>query len=147
MSELPQSHPGPSGAQSSTDLCDLLTGVQSQLATDITPEGHVHSLLQAVLTIGADLDLATVLRRLTEAAAELTGARYAGLGVLDENGAFSEFIPVGVSEQRAELINRFPHGNGILGRPQRNRAPLRLSDLRDHPDFGGFPTGPPHMKI
>src|SRR5699024_10387711 len=137
MPELPRSHAAPSGPHPSIDLGDLFTEVHSQLATDITPEGRFHSLLQAVLTIGADLDLATVLRRLTEAAAELTGARYAGLGVLDENGAFSEFIPVGVSEQRAELINRFPHGNGILGRPQRNRAPLRLSDLRDHPDFGG----------
>ena len=145
MPELPESHTGLSGSQPSTDLGDLLTGVHSQLATDITPEGRVHSLLQAVLTIGADLDLATVLRRLTEAAAGLTGARYAGLGVLDENGAFSEFIPVGVSEQRTDLINRFPHGNGILGRPQRDQAPLRLSDLRDHPDFGGFPTGHPHM--
>ncbi|WP_026118539.1 sensor histidine kinase [Nocardiopsis salina] len=145
MTELPGSQPFPTGSRPSTDLGDLLTGVRSHLNTDTTPEGRVHSLLQAVLTIGADLDLATVLRRLTEAAAGLTGARYAGLGVLDEDGGFSEFIPVGVTEEQAELINRFPHGNGILGRPLHDRAPLRLSDLREHPDFGGFPAGHPQM--
>lgn len=139
MTEIPQSHPLPART-----LDDLLTEVHSR-DPRLSAQGRVHSLLQAVLAIGGDLDLATVLRRLTEAAAQLAGARYAGLGVVDEDGGFSEFIPVGVSKEQAERINRFPHGRGVLGAPLHERHALRLADLRDHPDFGGFPEGHPQM--
>ncbi|WP_150241842.1 sensor histidine kinase [Nocardiopsis quinghaiensis] len=139
MTEIPQSH-----SLSPKGLDDLLTEVHS-LDSRLSAHGRVHSLLQAVLTIGGDLDLATVLRRLTEVAAQLAGARYAGLGVVDEDGGFSEFIPVGISEEQAAKIHRFPHGRGVLGVPLHERAPLRLTDLREHPDFEGFPDGHPHM--
>ncbi|WP_159941581.1 sensor histidine kinase [Nocardiopsis sp. FR6] len=137
MTEFPQS-PSPSL------LSDLLTETHS-LDARLSAQGRVRSLLQAVLSIGGDLDLATVLRRLTEAAAQLTGARYAGLGVVDEDGGFSEFIPVGMSEEQSARIKRFPQGRGVLGVPLLKRTPLRLADLRDHPDFEGFPEGHPHM--
>jgi len=139
MTEIPQSHP-----LSARGLDDLLTEVHS-LDSRMSAQGRVHSLLQAVLAIGGDLDLATVLRRLTEAAAQLAGARYAGLGVVDEEGGFSEFIPVGISKEQAERINRFPHGRGVLGAPLHARNALRLADLREHPEFGGFPEGHPQM--
>ncbi|WP_433699062.1 sensor histidine kinase [Nocardiopsis sp. CA-288880] len=139
MTESPQSHP-----LSARSLDDLLTEVHS-LDSRLSAQGRVRSLLQAVLSIGGDLDLATVLRRLTEAAAQLAGARYAGLGVVDEEGGFSEFIPVGLSKEQAERINRFPHGRGVLAAPLHQRAALRLADLRDHPEFGGFPEGHPQM--
>lgn len=143
MSELPPSStdPGPS-----PDLGNLLTEAHSRLAPEFTPQERVHSLLQAVLAIGGDLDLATVLRRLTEAAAGLTGARYAGLGVFDEDDAFSEFIPVGLSESEAERITDFPYGEGTLNTPLQQRSVLRLPDLHEHPDFGGFPDGHPQMS-
>ncbi|NYH52871.1 MULTISPECIES: sensor histidine kinase [Nocardiopsis] len=139
MTEIPQSH-----SLSSKNMDDLLTEVHS-LDSRLSAHGRVHSLLQAVLTIGGDLDLATVLRRLTEVAAQLAGARYAGLGVVDEDGGFSEFIPVGITEEQAAKIHRFPHGRGVLGVPLHERAPLRLTDLREHPDFEGFPEGHPNM--
>ena len=141
MTEIPQSHRSPS-----KPLDQLLAEVHSQMNPGLSAQGRVHSLLQAVLTIGGDLDLATVLRRLTEAAAHLAEARYAGLGVIGEDGSFTEFIPVGVSRAQAERISRFPHGKGVLGTPLYERSALRLSDLRDHPDFGGFPEGHPGMS-
>ncbi|WP_304452742.1 GAF domain-containing protein [Nocardiopsis sp. YSL2] len=140
MTEIPQSHrPSPAG------LDDLLGETHTRLDPGLSAQGRVHSLLQAVLTIGGDLDLATVLRRLTEAAAQLTGARYAGLGVIDDDGSFAEFIPVGMTRHQAERINRFPHGLGVLGVPLQARTALRLADLREHPDFRGFPEGHPQM--
>lgn len=141
MTEIPQSHRSPS-----KPLDQLLAEVHSQMNPGLSAQGRVHSLLQAVLTIGGDLDLATVLRRLTEAAAHLAEARYAGLGVIGEDGSFTEFIPVGVSRAQAERISRFPHGKGVLGTPLHERSVLRLSDLREHPDFGGFPEGHPGMS-
>ncbi|MDE3723995.1 MULTISPECIES: sensor histidine kinase [Nocardiopsis] len=140
MTELPQSprlSPG--------HLEDLLTDAHGR-HRDMSDQARMRSLLQAVLTIGGDLDLATVLRRLTEMAAQLVGARYAGLGVIDGDGGFSEFIPVGIGREQAERISRFPHGKGVLGAPLHDRSPLRLADLRDHPDFGGFPDGHPPMS-
>ncbi|CAL9427404.1 MULTISPECIES: GAF domain-containing sensor histidine kinase [Nocardiopsis] len=139
MTEIPQS-----SSLSPHSVDELLDEVRS-LDPRMSAHGRVHSLLQAVLAIGGDLDLATVLRRLTEAAAQLTGARYAGLGVMDEDGGFSEFIPVGLSEEQARRITGFPHGKGVLGVPLNERASLRLADLREHPDFEGFPEGHPHM--
>jgi signal transduction histidine kinase len=140
MTEIPQSH-RPSPAR----LDDLMSGMHTHLDSGLSAQGRVHSLLQAVLAIGGDLDLATVLRRLTEAAAQLTGARYAGLGVIDDDGGFAEFIPVGMSREQAERIQHLPQGLGVLGVPLLARTALRLSDLREHPDFHGFPEGHPQM--
>lgn len=139
MTEIPQSH-----SPSPGNLDELLPEVHA-LDSRMSAHGRVRSLLQAVLTIGGDLDLATVLRRLTEAAAQLAGARYAGLGVVDEKGGFSEFIPVGVSEEQAKQIHEFPHGRGVLSVPLHERTALRMTDLREHPDFLGFPEGHPQM--
>ncbi|MFE1166236.1 GAF domain-containing protein [Nocardiopsis sp. NPDC058789] len=141
MTKIPQSH-----RWSPKSLDELLADVHSQMNPGLSAQGRMHSLLQAVLDIGGDLDLATVLRRLTEAAAHLAEARFAGLGVIGEDGGFTEFIPVGFTQEQAERIGRFPHGKGVLGTPSFEQATLRLSDLRDHPDFGGFPEGHPRMS-
>lgn len=141
MTKIPQSH-----RLSPKSLDELLADVHSQMNPGLSAQGRMHSLLQAVLDIGGDLDLATVLRRLTEAAAHLAEARFAGLGVIGEDGGFTEFIPVGFTQAQAERIGRFPHGKGVLGTPSFEQTTLRLSDLRDHPDFGGFPEGHPRMS-
>ncbi|ASU85960.1 histidine kinase [Nocardiopsis gilva YIM 90087] len=127
-------------------LDELLSDLHSRLEATLSTRDRVHSLLEAVLSIGSDLDLATVLRRLTEAAAHLVDAEYAGLGVIGEDGRFVEFIPVGVSEEEARRLALFPHGKGILAVPSRDRRALRLRDLREHADHHGFPDGHPPMR-
>jgi signal transduction histidine kinase len=103
-------------------------------------------LLDAVLVVGSELDLAAALRRIVEAAAELVHARYGALGVLDETGsALSEFITVGISEPQRAAIGALPKGHGILGLLIADPRPLRLPDLREHPDSFGFPPNHPPM--
>src|SRR5690625_742053 len=143
MTELPPSGTDPAPP---FDLDNLLTDMRSRLDPELPPQERTHALLQAVLTIGEDLDLPTVLRRLTEVAAALTGARYAGLGVFDEDDNFSEFVSTGLSRSQTEQITGFPHGKGVLNTPLRRRSVLRLRDLHEHPDFGGFPNGHPQMS-
>src|SRR5699024_1258456 len=126
------------------DLENLLTDMRTRLDPELPPQERTHALLQAVLTIGEDLDLPTVLRRLTEVAAALTGARYAGLGVFDEDDNFSEYVSTGLSQ--TEQITGFPHCKAVLNTPLRRRSVLRLRDLHEHPDFGGFPNGHPQMS-
>ncbi|WP_052810231.1 sensor histidine kinase [Streptomonospora alba] len=127
-------------------LDELISELHVRLESALSTRDRVHSLLEAVLSIGSDLDLATVLRRLTEAAATLVDARYAGLGVLDEHGHFAEFIPVGLSSEQAAGIHVFPLGKGILSVPTRDRAALRLRDASQHPEFHGMPEGHPQMR-
>ncbi|MFD0802315.1 GAF domain-containing protein [Streptomonospora algeriensis] len=127
-------------------LDELISELHVRLESALSTRDRVHSLLEAVLSIGSDLDLATVLRRLTEAAAKLVDARYAGLGVLDEDGNFAEFIPVGLSAEQSENIHVFPMGMGILSVPTRDRGALRSRDVSQHPDFHGMPEGHPQMR-
>ena len=104
-------------------------------------------LLDAVLTVGSDLDLATVLRRIVQSAASLVDARYGALGVLDEGGTrLDQFITVGMDDETYAAIGPLPEGHGILGLLILEPRPLRLPDLQEHPDSYGFPPNHPPMK-
>jgi signal transduction histidine kinase len=106
--------------------------------------------LSRILEVGrglvAELDLDSVLRRVLEAARDLTSARYAAMGVLDDEKAELErFIYTGIDADSRELIGELPRGRGILGELIRNPAPLRLKDLGEHPRSYGFPPHHPPM--
>jgi len=59
---------------------------------------RLRALVDVGVALSSELSLDTLLQRLTEAAAELTGARYAALGVIDRSGAALErFVTTGVS--------------------------------------------------
>jgi signal transduction histidine kinase len=104
-------------------------------------------LLDAVLTVGSDLDLPAMLQRIVQAAVDLVDARYGALGVLDETGTrLTQFITVGIDEETYDAIGHLPEGRGILGLLIVHAKPLRLPDLREHPDSQGFPPHHPPMK-
>lgn len=103
-------------------------------------------LLDAVVALGANLDLEVVLRRVVETAAELVGARYGALGVLDEERThLVEFVTTGLDPDERAAIGEPPKGHGILGLLIAEPRPIRLPDLRAHPDSFGFPPGHPPM--
>jgi signal transduction histidine kinase len=107
----------------------------------------LRQLLDAVMAIGSDLDLAATLRRIIEAATSLVDARYGALGVLNaERTALAEFITVGIDDETHRAIGALPRGHGILGLLIRDPRPLRLPDLREHPDSFGFPPHHPQMR-
>ncbi len=106
----------------------------------------LRGLLHAVLAIGSDLDLGAMLHRIVESAVELVGARYGALGVLDEAGVgLAQFLTVGVDDETHHAIGHVPEGHGILGVLIADPRPLRLPDLRAHPDSFGFPPHHPPM--
>ncbi|CAL9342431.1 Oxygen sensor histidine kinase response regulator DevS_DosS [Streptomyces sp. enrichment culture] len=126
-------------------LDELLEGLQAQVAQVRATRDRVHTLLDAVLTIGSDLDLDVVLRRITESAVAVVDAEYGALGVLGEEGRIKQFITVGVDEDTIKAIGHYPEGQGILGLLIREPEPLRLADLGTHPESVGFPAGHPPM--
>jgi signal transduction histidine kinase len=104
-------------------------------------------LLDAVLTVGSDLDLPAMLERIVQAAVDLVDARYGALGVLDDAGErLAQFITVGIDDETRAAIGRLPEGHGILGLLIVDAKPLRLPDLREHPDSYGFPPHHPPMR-
>jgi signal transduction histidine kinase len=108
---------------------------------------QLRRLLDAVLSVGAELDLATVLQRIVEAATDLVDARYGALGVLDEQHAeLAQFLTVGLDHDQRAAIGSMPRGHGILGVLISDPQPLRLPDLGRHPDSSGFPPNHPPMS-
>jgi signal transduction histidine kinase len=128
-------------------LDDLLSELQSRLEAARSTRDRVHALLEAVVSIGSELDLESVLRRITEAATTLVDARYGALGVIGEEGEhLVQFVTVGVSDEEIEAIGHWPHGHGILGLLIREPRSLRLPDLGHHPASSGFPSNHPPMR-
>jgi signal transduction histidine kinase len=104
-------------------------------------------LLDVGRSVLSELDLDVVLDRVLETAADLTGARYAAIGVLDEERrALSRFLTRGVDEQTHRAIGDLPQGRGVLGVLIDDPHPLRLADVGDHPRSYGFPPGHPPMR-
>ncbi|WP_433186179.1 GAF domain-containing protein [Actinoallomurus sp. CA-150999] len=127
-------------------LDDLLGELQTRLDAVLATRDRVHALLEAVVSIGSDLDLRTVLRRIVEAATTLVDARYGALGVIGDGGRLVQFITVGVGEEEIAEIGHWPHGHGILGLLIKEPHPLRLPDLSAHPESYGFPENHPPMR-
>jgi len=110
-----------------------------------------HERLERLLDAGrgllSDLDVGLILDRLLELARELTGARYAALGILDERRTeLEQFLTVGVDQDTHRAIGDLPRGRGILGVLIEEPQPLRLHDVGAHPKSYGFPPGHPEMR-
>jgi len=108
---------------------------------------RIRRLLDSGRALIADLDPQAVLLRTLAIARELTGARYAAMGVLGPGRAeLEQFLTLGIDEQTRTTIGAFPSRRGVLGLATSRTTPLRLSDLSQHPSARGFPDGHPDMR-
>lgn len=95
---------------------------------------------------GQDADLAAVFTLILQRARELTGARYAALGVLNQHRlGLKRFATVGLDRAAHRRIRTLPRGRGVLGLPIEEPRPLRIANLEEHPDRYGFPPDHPEM--
>ncbi|GHE55752.1 sensor histidine kinase [Streptomyces capitiformicae] len=128
-------------------LDELLEELQARLDAARGTRDRVHSLLEAVLSVGRELELEQALRGIVEAAAVLVDAEYAALGVIGPDGKrLSAFHTVGVSAEQIARIGPYPEGHGILGELISHPEPLRLVKLSEHPASHGFPPHHPPMN-
>jgi signal transduction histidine kinase len=107
--------------------------------------GELRDVSAAVLAVAAHLSVRDVLATILTSARKLVGARYAALGIPDEDGGFAEFLADGVSDEDRAAIGPLPRQHGILGAMLRDPNPVRLANIRDHPRFGWWPRAHPEL--
>lgn len=103
-------------------------------------------LIDAGISLSSELSLDTLLQRIVETAAELTGAHYAALGVVHRSGqGLERFLTTGIDDETYAAIGEIPRGRGILGVLIREAKPLRLHEISADPRSVGFPENHPPM--
>jgi signal transduction histidine kinase len=109
-------------------------------------QDRLRRLLDAGRSLISELDPEAVLQRLLEVARDVTGARYAAIGVLDERReGLERFVTVGIDAETHRQIGDLPRGRGVLGVLITDPRPLRLADVGTHPRSYGFPLAHPPM--
>jgi signal transduction histidine kinase len=104
------------------------------------------ALNTAGLALTSELDRDEVLQRVVDQARNVANAKYAALGVFDEDGVVDTFTTSGISAAERARIGPLPHGLGLLGLLQSEKQPLRLRDIAAHPASVGFPMNHPPMR-
>src|SRR3954464_3535904 len=134
------------GPLSRVRLDELLQEMLDRVTEVMASRERLRALLDAVVGIGADLDLRSTLQRIVEAACALAGARYGALGVIGaDRTELSDFITHGIAAETHARIGDLPHGRGVLGLLITDPRPVRLPDITKHPRSYGFPPHPPPM--
>ncbi len=124
-----------------------VSGTLARVKAELSSEIRLLALLEASTAITSELSLESLLQRLVTTAADLTGAKYAALGVIDRSGKQLErFLTTGIDAEAHRAIGELPRGRGILGVLIDEATPLRLHDLSEDPRSVGFPPMHPPMR-
>ncbi len=126
-------------------LDELLSELLDRLTEITRTRDRLQGLLDAVVAVGAGLELEGTLQRIVETAVDLVDARYGALGVLGDSG-LSEFVYVGVDAETRATMGHLPEGKGLLGHLIEHPESIRLPDLSAHPSSVGFPANHPPMR-
>jgi len=114
---------------------------------DHLDEQRLRRLIDVGRGLLAQLDPEALLERVLETAREVTGARYAALGILDrDRHELERFITQGIDAETHRSIGDLPRGRGILGLLIDEPRPLRIETVGEHPKSYGFPPGHPPMS-
>lgn len=127
-------------------LSDLQLRERAQAAALERRGQQLQALNQAGLSLAAELDTAPVLQKIVDLARDVARARYAALGIFNENGEVVQFLTAGLTPAERARIGPLPRGRGLLGLLQDEQRPIRLRAIADHPASVGFPAGHPPMK-
>src|SRR5689334_5232635 len=133
------------GPLSRVRLDELLQEMLDRVGEVMTSRERLRALLDAVVGIGADLDLRSTLERIVQAACRLADARYGALGVIGPDRMLVEFINHGVTPAERAAIGDLPRGHGVLGLLIEEPRAIRLEDITQHPRAYGFPPNHPPM--
>src|SRR5665811_466302 len=128
------------------DPITLVNELRSREQASNRAQQRLTALLDAVMAVTADLELADVLTRIVHSACELVDAKYGVLGVLGpDREHLVEFVTQGITQAEREAIGDPPRGHGVLGLLIREGRARRLPEIAGHPDSYGFPPNHPAM--
>lgn len=144
------STPEPGSAAGSLEelgLDALLGEVSLRVKTGADEQARWRLLLDAVISITADVSLDELLHHIVRVASDLVDARYAALGVIGSSSGkrLRTFITDGIGDAEAEAIGDLPEGHGLLGLLIDRPEPLRIADIAHHAGSTGFPAHHPPM--
>ena len=125
-------------------LRELLVEVQDRVDHIVKGRDRHDGLVEAMLVVISGLDLDRTLQTIVQTATELVDARYGALGVVGDQDLI-EFVVAGIDEETRHRIGPPPSGRGVLGLLLQDPKPMRLEDIRMHPDSVGFPANHPQM--
>jgi two-component system sensor histidine kinase DevS len=108
-------------------------------------EERLAALHEASLKLVRELRLESALESIINVARDQVGARYAALGVDDEQGNLIRFIPVGLTQEEIEQTGDPPIGRGLIGAIKSERRTIRIPDISADPRYVGFPNHHPDM--
>lgn len=109
-------------------------------------EKRLVALHAASIELVKDISLDSLLERIGTIALELSGAKYAAIGVLDESGALERFIPIGMSHDEMDKIPNPPRGLGLIGALLHSDQTILIPDIQSDPRSIGFPPFHPEMN-
>lgn len=117
------------------------------MATSSPASAALRAVTDVVLGLAGEPALDPVLERLVHAVRDLVGARYAALGIPDEDGTgFDRFITSGMSDELIEAIGPLPRTHGLLAAMLTDPEPYRTDDIRADPRFEWWPEAHPRMR-
>lgn len=137
------------GTLSQLRLRELLAEVQDRVDQIVKVRDRLDGLVEAMLVVTSGLDLDTTLQTIVATATDLVDARYGALGVRGvepTDTELVEFVVSGIDEETRARIGPPPTGRGVLGVLMDDPKPIRLDDIRLHPDSVGFPANHPPMR-
>lgn len=114
---------------------ELVGQMHDQLDELVAARDQMEQLVQVIVELGSDLDLDVTLHRVLKAAMELTGARYAALGIRAPDGSLVSFVHAGIDGDAARRLGDLPVGDG-----------LRVDDLSADPQTAGLPAQDPPLR-
>ena len=93
------------------------------------------------------LSVHAAMERVVDRARDLTGARYAALGILNiRRTELEELFTAGLNADVRRAIGILPRGRGVLGALIEHAKPVRLIDVGQDSRSYGFPAGHPVIR-
>ena len=108
-------------------------------------EERLAALHQVSLDLVKETSLDRLLEKIAHIAMDQTGARYAAVGVLGEDGQLEKFIPIGMSPHEVSQMEHPPVGLGLIGALMNSRETILVPVISNDPRSAGLPQHHPPM--
>ncbi len=92
-----------------------------------------------------NLSYEEVLEKIASIALERSGASYAAVATLNENGEIERFVPAGMLHTQIDKMPHPPRGFGLIKAMMNTNSSMRVPNISKDPRHSGFPPEHPRM--